>query len=45
MGSSDSLKDGGGGVRQDIGQEIAYHFSQDHTMVTKLLDFIYNYLI
>ena len=28
------------GLRQDIGQEIACHFSQDHTMVTKILDFV-----
>ena len=26
---------GGGGVIQSIGQEIACHFSQDPTMVTK----------
>ena len=30
-----------GGLRQDIGQEIAYHFSQDHIMATKFLDFIH----
>ena len=36
-----TLKDPGGGGRiLPIGQEIACHFSQDHTMVTKILDFI-----
>jgi len=28
----------------DIGQVIACHFSQDHTMVTKILDFIHKHL-
>ena len=31
---------GGGGRILPRGQEIACHFSQDHTMVTKFLDFI-----
>ena len=35
---------GGGGLIQPIGQEIAYHFSQDHTMVKKFLDFIDKHL-
>ena len=34
---------GGGGLRQPIGQEIACHFSQDHAMVTKILDFIHKH--
>ena len=34
---------GGGGWNPPIGQEIACHFSQDHTMVTKFLDFIHKH--
>ena len=34
---------GGGGENSPIGQEIACYFSQDHAMVTKLLDFIYKH--
>ena len=33
----------GGGLRQPIGQEITCHFSQDHTMVKKFLDFIHKH--
>ena len=40
-----TLKDAGSGLIQSIGQEIACHFSQDHTMVTKFLDFIHKHLI
>ena len=35
---------GGGGILP-IGQEIACHFSQDHTMITKFLDFIHTHPI
>ena len=35
-----ALKYAGRGQILSIGQEIACHFSHDHTMVTKLLDFI-----
>ena len=35
-----TLKDAGGGAKVPTGQEIACHFSQDHTVVTKVLDFI-----
>ena len=38
-----TLKAAGGGRIQPIGQEITCHFSQDHTMVTKLLDFIHKH--
>ena len=34
---------GGGGGILPIGQEIACHFSQDHTMVTKFLGFIHKH--
>ena len=42
-----TLKDmrGGGGWNPPIGQDIAFHFSQDHTMVTKFLDFIHKHPI
>ena len=33
-----------GGGNPPIGQEIACHFSQDHAMVTKILDFIHKHL-
>jgi hypothetical protein len=33
----------GGGWNPPIGQEIACHFSHDHTMVTKFLDFIHKH--
>ena len=40
-----TLKDaGGGGAKVPTGQEIACHFSQDHTVVTKILDFIHKHL-
>ena len=32
-----------GGLIQSIAGEIACHFSQDHTMVTKFLDFIHKH--
>ena len=35
---------GGGGAKVPTGQEIACHFSQDHTVVTKILDFIHKHL-
>ena len=35
----------GGGLKVPTGQEIACHFSQNHTVVTKLLDFIHKHLI
>jgi hypothetical protein len=35
---------GGGGPNVPTGQEIACHFSQDHAMVTKILDFIHKHL-
>ena len=39
-----TLKDmRGGGWNHPAGQEIACHFSQDHTMVTKFLDFIHKH--
>ena len=38
-----SLKEAGGGPKVPAGQEIACHFSQDHTMVTKILDFIHKH--
>ena len=31
----------GGGLRQPIGHKIACHFSQDHAMFTKILDFVH----
>ena len=34
----------GGGSKWPTGQEIACHFSQDHAMVTKILDFIHKHL-
>ena len=37
-------KGGGGGPKVPAGQEIACHFSQDHAMVTKILDFIHKHL-
>jgi hypothetical protein len=42
--SSPSLnpKRPGEGRNLPIGQEMACHFSQDHTMTTKILDFIHN---
>ena len=36
-------KGGGGGLKVPAGQEIACHFSQDHTVVTKILDFIHKH--
>ena len=39
-----TLNDAGGGQNDPLqctGQEIAFHFSQDHAMVTKILDFIH----
>ena len=33
----------GGGLKVPAGQEIACHFSQDHTVITKLLDFIHKH--
>ena len=33
-------RQGGGGLIQSIAREIACHFSQDHTLVTKFLEFI-----
>ena len=36
-------KGGGGGSKCPIGQEIGSHFSQDHAMVTKILDFIHKH--
>ena len=39
-----TLKDKGGG-NPPIGQDIACHFSQDHTVVTKFLDFIHTHPI
>ena len=33
----------GGGLIQSIAREIACHFSQDHTMVTKFLDFVHKH--
>ena len=41
IGKTLTLKDPGGIL--PIGQEIACHFSQDHTMVTKFLDFIHKH--
>ena len=39
-----ALKDmGGGGWNHHAGQEIARHFSQEHTMVTKFLEFIHKH--
>ena len=38
-----TLKDPGGGWNPPIGQEIACHFSQDHAMVTKILDIIHKH--
>ena len=39
-----TLKDvGGRGLILPGGREIAFHFSQDHTMVTKFLDFIHKH--
>ena len=38
-----TLKAAGGGRIQPIGQEIACHFSQDHTMVPKFLDFMHKH--
>ena len=35
---------GGGGGILPIGQEMACHFSQDHAMVIKILDFIHKHL-
>ena len=37
-------KVGGGGPKVPAGQEIVCHFSQDHTMVTKILDFIHKHV-
>jgi hypothetical protein len=34
-------KGGGGGSKCPIGQEIGSHFSQDHAMIPKILDFIH----
>ena len=39
-----TLNDAGGGSKWPTGQEIACHFSQDHAMVTKILDFIHKHL-
>ena len=38
-----TLKEAGGGSKCPIGQEIGSHFSQDHAMVTKILDFIHKH--
>ena len=38
-----TLKDPGEGGNPPIGQEIACHFSQDHAMVTKILDIIHKH--
>ena len=43
--SSFNPKKHGGGRILPIGKEIACHFSQDHTMVTKFLDFIHTHPI
>ena len=37
-----TLKDAGGRI-PPISQEIACHFSQDHAMVTKILNFIHKH--
>ena len=34
----------GGGSKWPAGQEIACHFSQDHAVVTKILDFTHKHL-
>ena len=39
-----TLKDPGGGRILPGGQEIACHFSLDHAMVTKFLDFVHKHL-
>ena len=39
-----TLIEPGGWWNPPIGQEIACHFSQDHAMVTKILDFIHKHL-
>ena len=39
-----TLVEAGGGSKCPIGQEIGSHFSQDHPMVTKFLDFIHKHL-
>ena len=44
-GWSLTLKDMGGGLIQSIAQEIACHFSQEHTMVTKFLEFIHKHFM
>ena len=44
IGHSFNPKGGGGGPKVPAGQEIACHFSQDHAMVTKILDFIHKHL-
>ena len=36
-----TLKDAGGGPKVPSGFSIGCHFSQDHAMVTKILDFIH----
>ena len=41
-GTNLTLKDAGG-PKVLTGQEIACHFSQDHTVVTKILDFIHKH--
>ena len=38
-----TLVEAGGGSKCPIGQEIGSHFSQDHAMVTKILDFIHKH--
>ena len=38
-----TLKEAGVGPKVPAGQEIACHFSQDHAMVTKILDFIHKH--
>ena len=36
--------DAGGGAKVPTSQEIACHFSQDYTVVTKIIDFIHKHL-
>ena len=38
-------KGGEGGPKVPAGQEIVCHFSQDHAMVTKNLDFIHKHTV
>ena len=39
-----SVKEAGGGPKVPSGFSIGCHFSQDHAMVTKILDFIHKHL-